>query len=115
MSFRDWVTAHVGQTARVDHEHWFSGSQVGEGELQALHTGTLPNALDTSDRYKTHVYVIVGDLAARVERVHSIETSGDRIECCLERSSFRLSYDDPGDPVDHHEKPCPIHDEPIWR
>ena len=43
-------------------EHWFGGSQVNEGELRALYTGTLPKASDTSDRYKTHVYVVVGDL-----------------------------------------------------
>ena len=51
----------------------------------------------------------------RVERVQSIQTSGDRIESGLERSNFRLSYDDPGDPVDHHGQPCPIHDEQLWR
>jgi hypothetical protein len=115
LSFREWVAQRVGQHAQVDHEHWATGSAVNEGDLAPLHEGTLPDALDTSDRYQSHVYVVVGDTQIRAEWVHSIETPGGRIVCCVERSEFKLNYDNPARAVRHDDRPCPIHDEPSWR
>ena len=125
MTFREWMDEHVGQHARIDHEHWMFSSRVDEGELKPLYTGYLSTG-DTSDRYAVHAWVTVGEGVAeaehlvpvgmiRVERVYSIDTETGSIRCCLQRTDFRISYDDPGDPVPHGDLACPIHDEPGWR
>lgn len=48
------------------------------------------------------------------KKITTIAVGDDRRDCGL-GAEFSISYDDPSEPAEHDDRPCPIHDEPNWR